>query len=144
MPIEITEENFHSVVEKEGIVLVDWWAEWCGPCRAFAPVFDAAASKHADVVFGKVNTDEQQELSQGFGISSIPTLMVFRDGILLYAEPGAIPASGLETLIQKVREVDMADVRKKLAEHEAAEAAKAGSALSAVTDEMTKGGTKPE
>ena len=118
--IEITKESFESTVES-GIVLVDWWAAWCGPCRAFAPTFEAASEAHRDVVFGKVDTDAQPELSAGFGIRSIPTLMVFRDGILLFAQPGVLPAAALEELIGKVRTLDMDDVRRQIAEAEAAE-----------------------
>jgi len=118
--IEITKESFESTVAS-GIVLVDWWAAWCGPCRAFAPTFEAASEAHRDVVFGKVDTDAQPELSAGFGIRSIPTLMVFRDGILLFAQPGVLPAAALEELIGKVRTLDMDDVRRQIAEAEAAE-----------------------
>jgi thioredoxin 1 len=95
----VTAENFQQTVEQQRIVMLDWWAAWCGPCRAFAPVFDAASEKYTDVVFGKINTDEQQELGALFGIRSIPTLMVFRDGIMLYAQPGSVPAAALDQLI---------------------------------------------
>ncbi len=117
-PIEVTEQNFRDMVGKDGIVLIDWWAPWCGPCRAFAPVFEAAAEKHQDISFGKVNTDEQQQLAGAFEIRSIPTLMIFRDRVLLYAQPGSLPAAALESVIQKVRDLDMDDVRKQLAEQE--------------------------
>lgn len=117
----VTVENFQQTVEQQSIVLLDWWAAWCGPCRAFAPVFDAASDKHSDIIFGKVNTDEQQELGALFGIRSIPTLMVFRDGILLYAQPGSIPATALEELIRQARSLDMEQVRQELAARAAAE-----------------------
>jgi thioredoxin 1 len=116
--IEINKENFDATVEK-GIVLLDWWAAWCGPCRAFAPVFEQAAEKHGDIVFGKIDTDAQRELAGGFQIRSIPTLMVFRDGILVFEQAGALPGPVLEELIGKVRALDMDEVRKHVAEAEA-------------------------
>ncbi|MFC4003158.1 thioredoxin [Prauserella oleivorans] len=112
--VELTNENFNDVVAKDGIVLVDFWASWCGPCRMFAPVFEQAADKHDDIVFGKVDTEEQTSLAQAFGISSIPTLMAVRDGVVLYAQPGALPEQALEQLIEKVREVDMDEVRQEI------------------------------
>jgi thioredoxin 1 len=113
--VEITKENFKETVAKDGIVILDWWAAWCGPCRAFAPTFEAASGKHPDVVFGKIDTDAQPELSGAFEIRSIPTLMVFRDGILLFEQPGALPASALEELLKQVRALDMEQVKKEVA-----------------------------
>lgn len=112
--IELTETNFEAEVKKNGILFIDFWAQWCPPCRAFAPVFEEAATKHADIVFGKVNTEEQPGLGQMFEIQAIPTLAVFREGVLLFAEAGAIPAKALEQLIEKVRELDMNQVRKDI------------------------------
>jgi len=118
----VTEENFEETV-KQGIVLLDWWAAWCGPCRAFAPVFEKAAEKHPDITFGKIDTDAQPALSAAFEIRSIPTLMVFRDNVLLFEQAGALPPPVLEDLIAKVREVDMDDVRRQIAEAKAKQAA---------------------
>lgn len=112
--VDLTEKNFDATIER-GIVLIDWWAAWCGPCRAFAPTFERASEQHPDIVFAKVDTDAQSELAGGFGIRSIPTLMVFRDGILIFEQPGAMPAAQLEQLIGKVRALDMEAVRKQIA-----------------------------
>ena len=116
--VELTTENFDEIVGGGQTVLVDFWASWCGPCRQFAPVYDEASEKHSDVVFGKVDTDAQQALAQAFGISSIPTVMAVREGVVLYAQPGALPAAALEDLITQVKAVDMAEVRAKIAEAE--------------------------
>jgi thioredoxin 1 len=114
--VELTGTSFESTVTGEGITLVDWWASWCGPCRMFAPVFQAASEKHPDITFGKVDTEAEQELSAAAQITSIPTLMAFRDGILVFRQPGALPAAALETVIEKVRELDMDDVRRRYEE----------------------------
>lgn len=126
--IELNAENFEKTVESNGIVLVDWWAPWCGPCRVFGPVFEKASEKHADIVFGKINTDDQKDLAQAFNIRSIPTLFIFREKVLLFAEAGSLPASALDQVIEKVRSLDMEEVRAKIAEEEAKEAAGGDSA----------------
>ena len=118
--IELTHETFGTHIEKTGITVVDFWAEWCGPCRMFGPIFEAASEKYPEIVFGKVDTEAQQRLAAEANITSIPTLMVFRDGILLYNSPGALPAEGLDEIVQAVLALDMDEVRaqvqKELAE----------------------------
>jgi thioredoxin 1 len=116
--VELTKENFDETVGQDGMVLVDFWASWCGPCRQFAPVYEKASDQHEDVVFGKVDTEDQQELAAAFGISSIPTLMIVRDGVVLYAQPGALPEPALEELIGKARELDMDEVRAEVAKQQ--------------------------
>ena len=120
--LDLTQENFESTVMENDFVIVDFWAPWCGPCRAFAPTYDDASDKHTDIVFAKVNTEAEQEIAASFQIRSIPTLMVFREKVIIYSQPGSLPASGLEDLITKVRALDMAQVHKEIAEEQAKEA----------------------
>ena len=114
--LTMTKENFEETITNNDTVIIDFWASWCGPCRAFAPTFEAVSEDNSDIVFAKVNTEEQRELAGQFGIRSIPTLAVFRDQILLYKEAGALPKPGLEELVKNVQALDMDDVRKKIAE----------------------------
>src|SRR5689334_19462826 len=116
----LTTTDFESTITREGITLVDFWAAWCGPCRMFAPVYEAASEKHPDIVFGKIDTEAEQQLSAAAGITSIPTLMAFRDGILVFSQPGALPAAALDQVIQGVRDLDMDDVRAQVAAQQTA------------------------
>ena len=119
--VALTEGTFEDAVTRPGITLIDWWASWCGPCRMFAPVFQDASEKHQDITFGKVDTEDQDGLSAAAQITSIPTLMAFRDGILVFSQPGALPAAALEKVIEAVRELDMDEVRGKIAAREGAD-----------------------
>jgi thioredoxin 1 len=112
----LTVDTFEETVGGDGITLVDWWASWCGPCRMFGPIFERASERHTDIVFGKVDTEAERQLAAAAQIMSIPTLMAFRDGILVFSQPGALPDKALEQVIQAVRDLDMDDVRKQLAE----------------------------
>ena len=113
--VNLTADTFEQTVTGNDIVLVDWWAEWCGPCKMFAPIYDKLAGQHEDVVFGKVDTEDQQALAAGAGITSIPTIMAFKEGMLVFRQSGALPARDLESVLTQVKELDMDDVRAKLA-----------------------------
>lgn len=113
--LELTEENFNSTIENNPFVIIDFWAPWCGPCRNFAPVYEAASEKHPDIVFAKVNTEEEQGIAAAFSIRSIPTLMVFRDQVVLYGQPGALPAGQFDQLIEQAKALDMDKVRAEIA-----------------------------
>jgi len=117
--VALTKENFQDTVTGNNMVIIDFWAAWCGPCRGFAPVFEAASEKHTDVVFGKVNADEQQELAAAFSIRSIPYVMLLRENVILFAQAGALPAEALESVIEQARALDMAQVHKEVAEQQA-------------------------
>ncbi|MFI5932741.1 thioredoxin [Actinoplanes sp. NPDC051494] len=119
--VALTAENFDDVTGKDGIVLVDFWASWCGPCVRFAPTYERSSEKHTEITFGKVDTEAEQELAAKFGISSIPTIMAVRDGVLVFSQPGALPESALESLIEQVEKLDMDEVKQKIAEQSEAE-----------------------
>jgi thioredoxin 1 len=120
--IDLTKENFEQVVTSNPTVIIDFWAPWCGPCKGFAPVFERVAERYPDVVFAKVNTDEEQEIAAHFQIRSIPTLMVFRDQIIVFSQPGALPESALDQVVSKAKELDMEEVRQQISEQDAAQA----------------------
>jgi thioredoxin 1 len=119
--VDLTTATFDETVSKDGIVLVDFWAEWCGPCKRFAPIFEASSEAKPEIVHAKVDTEDQQELGMKFGVTAIPTLMAFRDGIMVFNQAGALPAPALQQLVEAVEGLDMDDVRRQIAEHEAAQ-----------------------
>ena len=117
--IEVTKDNIEEIISKNEMVILDFWAEWCGPCKSFAPVFETASQKYPDVVFGKINTEEQQELAAQFQIRSIPNVMLFREQVMLFTQPGAMPATGIDSVIAQAKALDMAKIRQEIAEEEA-------------------------
>jgi thioredoxin 1 len=119
--VNLSKDTFRDIISENDTVLVDFWAPWCGPCRQFAPVFDSMSEQHPDVVFAKVNTEEEQQLAAHFNIRSIPTLMAFRQQIIVFSQPGALPPAGLATVIEKVAELDMDEVRRQIAEQQKAD-----------------------
>jgi len=123
--VKITKDNLQDTIANNEIVIIDFWAPWCGPCKSFAPIYDAVSEKHDDVVFAKVNTEDEQELAASFQIRSIPTLMIFRNQIAIFSQAGMLPESGLEEIIAKTKELDMDMVRKEVAEHQAKEQSQA-------------------
>ncbi len=116
--VELTKDNFEETVTGNDFVIVDYWAPWCGPCRSFAPTFEKVSEEHPDIVFAKVNTEDEQEIAGHFQIRSIPTLMIFREKVIIFSQPGALPESGLKDLIQRATELDMAEVHKQIAEEQ--------------------------
>jgi thioredoxin len=119
--VDLTKDDFEKAINDNPIVVIDFWAPWCGPCRGFAPIYEKSSEAHPDVVFAKINTDEQQELAGSFGIRSIPTLMVFRDKVILYQQAGALPGNALEQVIAQAKSLDMAKVHQEIGEQQAAE-----------------------
>ena len=117
--VELTQDNFNQTVEDNNIVLLDFWAEWCGPCKTFGPIFEKVSEQHEDVTFGKIDTDEQQALGAAFEVRSIPTIMAIRDGVMVFKQAGVLPEAALEDLIKQVKDLDMDDVKKEIEEHEA-------------------------
>jgi thioredoxin 1 len=120
--VELTRQNFESTVQDNAFVVIDFWAPWCGPCRTFAPTYEKVSQDHDDIIFGKVNTQDEQELAAEFGIRSIPTLMIFRDQIIIYSQPGALPENALRDLLAKAAELDMDEVRAQVAEQQSGNA----------------------